>query len=100
MIMIFVSLVDTFTPWHLKVLKFFQNPTEWATMNGLSFENLYMGAPAHILEQAFNELRGRRELYDKLVKDLYANGLMSTDLFTHDDVSEWYCGLKNNKYRE
>jgi hypothetical protein len=76
-IMIFLSLVDTFTPWHLKVLLLFQNPNEWARLNGLNFENA--GAPIHILQQAFNELRGRRELSDKLVKDLYANGLMTTD---------------------
>lgn len=76
-ILIFLNSVDTLTPWHLKILQLFKNPTEWARVNGINFENA--GAPAHILEQAFNELRGNRAIYDLLVKDLYANGLMNIE---------------------
>lgn len=78
-IMIFLNLIDAFTPWHLKILQFFESPTEWARSNGISFGNFYMGAPSDILEQAFPELRGKREFYDKIVKDLYSQGMMSIE---------------------
>jgi hypothetical protein len=38
-----------------------------------------MGAMSHLVEEAFPELKGRRDLYDLIWKDLYSRGLASTD---------------------
>ncbi len=38
-----------------------------------------MGALSHLVEQALPELRGRREIYDQLWRDLYSRGLVNTE---------------------
>lgn len=76
--LMFLNLIDTFTPWHLRILKFFDDPVAWAQKNGVSYPSWAMGGPATVLEHAFPELAGRREIYDLLVKDLFENGLFNT----------------------
>lgn len=85
--LMFLNFVDSLTPWHLKVLKFFENPREWGQKYGITYPSFYMGGASTILEHTFPELSGRREFYDQLVKDLFSRGLMSTDSL-HVTVSE------------
>jgi hypothetical protein len=68
---VFLNLVDSFTGLHLRILKIFQNPS---APSGMS-----MGGLSRVLENSMPELRGRRELYDQLWKDLYTRGLVNTD---------------------
>lgn len=77
--LMFIQFIDALTPWHLKVLDLFNNPLEWFNRNNVPTPNIFMGAPAQILELAFNDLKGRRPFYDQIVKDLYSRGLMNTD---------------------
>jgi len=78
--LMFLDFVDSFTPWHLAILKFFNNPKEWGKQHAVTFnEHYYMGSPSHILEKSFPDLKGKREYYDLFVKDLFSHGLMSTD---------------------
>ena len=66
-----LDFVDSFTELHLRILKVFQAPKPPPSMG--------MGGLGHVLEQNIPELRGRRELYDQLWKDLYTRGLVTTD---------------------
>ncbi|MCL6605657.1 MAG: hypothetical protein K6T94_22565 [Paenibacillus sp.] len=75
-LLIFLSLIDTLTPWHLRILKLFQDPNNWSIDNGVSFYNL--GSLSDLVESAFNELRGKRSFYDVVVKDLNNQGLLGT----------------------
>lgn len=68
---VFLNLVDSFTELHLQILKTFQSPTPPP--------NISMGGLSNVLEHNMPELRGRRELYDQLWKDLYSRGLVNTD---------------------
>lgn len=77
--LIFLNLVDLFTPWHLRILKLFQNPQEWAQKQGISYPNWLVGGPDKVLEHAFPDLCGRSDFYEQLVKDLYSQGLMTRD---------------------
>lgn len=77
--LMFLEFVDTLTPWHLRVLKFLDNPKEWGQKYGISYPNWSGGGANAALEHAFPELRGKRQLYDIFVKDLYSRGLLSTD---------------------
>jgi len=78
--LMFLNFVDSFTPWHLVILKFFDNPKDWGQRHGISFPSFMIGgSPSTILELAFTELSGKQELYDQFVKDLFSRGLMSTD---------------------
>lgn len=77
--LMYVNYIDELTPWHIKILGFFKNPTEWFNKNNQSLPNIYMGAPSHILEEAFSELKSRREFYDLIIKDLHDKGLLNTE---------------------
>lgn len=76
--MIFLNMIDAFTPWHLRILKYLRNPMDFCeTETGRS--QLMSGAPAQQLEKAFPELKNRRVFYDQVVKDLNARGLIDID---------------------
>jgi len=68
---IFLNLVDNFTELHLRVLKVFQAPLQWPSVE--------LGRLSCVLEHNIPELRGRKELYDQIWKDLYWRGLVNTD---------------------
>lgn len=75
----FLSFIDTLTVWHLKLIELFDDPPEYIQKNNLQFGNISMGAMSHLVENAFPELRGRRDLYDLIWKDLYSRALVNTD---------------------
>ncbi|QWU17379.1 hypothetical protein [Paenibacillus sophorae] len=75
--LMFLSLIDTITPWHLRILKLFQNPSSWTIEHNKQFYSL--GSPVELLESAFPELRGRRDFYDVIIKDLNTQGLIGID---------------------
>jgi len=68
---VFLNLVDSFTELHLRILKMFQAPSPPPNMS--------MGGLSNVLEHNIPELRGKRELYDQLWKDLYSRGLVNTE---------------------
>lgn len=77
----FINFVDTFTVWHLVLLDFLHNPEEWAKRNGQKLPDLTVGGVSTLIESAFSELKGRRDFYDQLGKDLYNRGLIHTTNF-------------------
>lgn len=77
--LVFLSLVDQFTVWHLRLLKLFQDPEGWARKHNRSYGSIYAGGLSSILESAYPELRGRREFYDQVWRDLYLRGLVNTE---------------------
>ncbi len=70
----FLQFVDSMTTWHIRILKFFQDPG-----GHLPDTRFSMGAPSTLLEAMFPDLRGAREFYDQVVKDLHARGLMTLE---------------------
>jgi len=72
----FLNFVDMLTAWHLRILKFFENPKEWGQKQGIRYTNQSIGIPARALEEAFSELRRKREFYDQVVRDLFSQGLI------------------------
>jgi len=77
---VFVSLIDRYTPWHLRILRFFHNPLELSAQKGMKPENYYIGGSrAQTLETYYPEMRGQRQFYDILVKDLHADGLLGVN---------------------
>lgn len=75
--LLFINLIDSLTPWHLRILHFFQNPRVWFEENQKEAPNIYMGSPSQVLESAFPELSGKRSFYDILIKDLFSQGLLN-----------------------
>lgn len=75
----FLSFIDTLTVWHLKLLKLFNDPPTYIEKHKVNFAGYSMGAMSHLVENAFPELRGRRDLYDLIWKDLYSRALVTTE---------------------
>ena len=76
---IFLEQVKNLTPSHLRVLEFLDNPHEYGERHTMKFGNYIGGGVSTILEEAIPEPSGHREIYDQLVRDLYAKGLLNTD---------------------
>lgn len=76
---LFLSLVDSLTIWHIKLLELFENPQDYVARHQVDIERLSMGALSHLVERAFPELSGKRSLYDLIWKDLYSRALVGTD---------------------
>lgn len=66
-----LSFVDQLSEMHLRILKAFSAPT--------APPGLIMGGLNHVLEDNIPELRGRRDLYDQLWRDLFSRGLVNTE---------------------
>ncbi len=76
---IFLSLLDGYTVWHIRLLKLFDNPTHWFETNNLKVPTNIMGGGLKIvLEIAFPELIGRDDFYNLVWEDLARAGLHNT----------------------
>lgn len=75
----FLNFVDTFTVWHLRLLRLFHNVTRWAKENSHEFPGMTTGSLSKILESAYPELRGNRTLYDQIWTELHQRGLVNVD---------------------
>lgn len=67
----FLAFVDSFTEWHLRILRLFQKPPE--------LTGVMMGGLDMVIERGFPELHGKEIFYDQVWKDLRARGLVTTD---------------------
>lgn len=77
-VQIFLNFIYTFTVWHIKILKLFDNPENWFKKNGKSLPNYMAAGLSNVLEEAYPELKGKRELYDLIWDDLSRAGLHKT----------------------
>ncbi len=81
--MIFLRLIDQLTPWHLRVLALLDEPVRWMERYGVQNPGWGMGGPSTVLEHCLPDLRGNRETYDQIVRDLQAEGLLGQGQFLH-----------------
>lgn len=81
--MIFLRLIDQLTPWHLKVLSVLDNPVQWMARHGVANPGWGAGGPSTVLEHCLPDLRGQRETYDQIVRDLQSEGLLGQGQFLH-----------------
>ena len=77
--LMFLNFIDTLTAWHLRILRFFQDPSGYGAARGVGYPNWSTGGLSSVMEHTFSELRGQRAFYDQIVNDLYSRGLMSSD---------------------
>jgi len=74
----FLSNVDDFTEWHLRILVLFHNPSAWFKSQNREPPNLYAGGLSSVLENAFPAMRNARPIYDQIWADLHSRGLVNT----------------------
>lgn len=76
----FVGWIETYTPWHLRMLKLFANPVAWFQENGRQPPQYVISSSlSGLLTDAYPELKHERGFYDKVAKDLYNDGLIKSD---------------------
>jgi hypothetical protein len=78
--LIFINWVESFTPWHLRILKLFANPLAWFKESGRTPPEYHISSSlSGLLADAYPELKNDRPFYEKICKDLYNDGLLSTE---------------------
>lgn len=75
---IFLTLLDSFTVWHLKILYFINDPKEWFKISEVSAPNFSMGSLSTVLKSAFPDLQDQDELLDVIWDDLHDAGFHRT----------------------
>ena len=75
--LIYLNLIDFFTPWHLRILKFIDDPPN--IYNEYVFRNTII-TTNHIgimLIEFFPELNNNYSLCNQIIKDLYDRGMIN-----------------------
>jgi len=73
---IFLNLIDSYTIWHIRILKLFDNPSHWFETNRIEPPQNVMGGGLKILlETAFPKLKGRNDFCNLIWEDLKRAGL-------------------------
>lgn len=75
--MMFLTLIDTMTPWHIKIIFYFENPVSRFAENNLRPKEYAMGAPILLLYEFYPELKEREDFVKNIVSDLYNKGILS-----------------------
>lgn len=76
---IFLAFIDTYSTWHIRILKFFNDPSVWLKTTNVDYSETSVSGLATILKRAFPELSNRKEFYEKIWRDLYNDGLVNTE---------------------
>jgi hypothetical protein len=88
---LFLSWVEDLTPWHLRLLKFFDDKEGTAGQRGkLPFPGWTAGGVSTVLEHVYPELVGRRSMYDLIATDLHGRSLIKIDSLHSTGTREGY----------
>lgn len=91
----YLTYIDEFNEWHLKILSFLDNPIKYFDQD--KKPSFYAAGKAALLTIAFPELSSQRVFYDRIVMDLYRRGLIGYDSL-HVTMSEqglWQSGTSD-----
>jgi hypothetical protein len=78
---IFLSLLDRFTPSHLRLLVLLNDPPAWFAARGIPVPQAGMaGSRTQTVEAGLPEMAGRQPFYNLLVGELNAAGLMNASV--------------------
>jgi hypothetical protein len=83
---IFLNLVDTFSQWHLRLLKFLKDPPHGGTPLKTGYTYIHLSVLPEAIEKTYPQLKGRYDFYYQIIKELSDRGLanMSASDTTHD----------------
>ena len=85
--LIFLRLIDQLIPWHLRFLALLDSPEGWMTRHDIQNPGWSMGGVSTVIEHCFPDLKGKRDIYDQIVLDLQADGLIQQGQFVHVTMS-------------
>ena len=76
---LFLSLIDTSTTWHLKILGFFYHIKSYRPGAGLKPPYVHHTFLQQVLIQRFPELQDKSDVLSLLIRDLSSKGLLNLD---------------------
>lgn len=76
----FLTLIDRLTSWHLKLLRFLQDPRENKNRSSPLTDYGSMGNIASVITDAFPDLKGKDLFCEQIIRDLNFNGLIRIDV--------------------
>lgn len=71
---IFLSLVDSFTEWHLRILNLINNPRKWFEERNIKVPSYMMSSISRLIKDAFTDLSNEDDLIDLIWEDLKRAG--------------------------
>jgi hypothetical protein len=76
---VFVSLIDVFTEWHLRILRLFQGPRAWFLERKPDYKpaDTMTRSPIDVLRDAYPEVAQHKELVALVWKELIARDLIA-----------------------
>ncbi|NUU80065.1 hypothetical protein [Paenibacillus xylanilyticus] len=77
-VQMFLSFIDGFNEWHLRLLLFFDDPKGSLESKGLS-SDFYMGGASSALYSYYPELKSEEEFTRQVINDLHHRGLLNSD---------------------
>ena len=83
----FLNFIDELTPWHLRILKYFQNPKVWFEEQKIPVPNWSFGSQKHAFDLAFPNLKTQKEFASQLIRDLASRGLSNDESSLNIGVS-------------
>ena len=85
--LVFLKLVDQLTPWHLGLLGLLDGPLLWMNHHGVEYPMWELRGLATVVEHCLPQLRGKRETYDQLFRDLQTSGLLMQGDYLHGNMT-------------
>lgn len=79
--LLFLRFVEELTPWHLRLLGFFDGPAKWMERNNIKNPGWSMGGPSTVVELCFPDLKKQQEFLNQIVRDLQTRGLIQQSQF-------------------
>jgi len=86
--LMFLNLVDRYTPWHLVLLQFSDNPRRYGKDHGVQYPMWSSGGFGDVIEFTFKELKAKQNFYDQIIKEMISDGLLQEGSYLHGGMSE------------
>lgn len=83
----FLRLVDSLTPWGIRLIIFLHDPGTWMVRNKIQHPGVLTASVGHVIEHTFPELRRQGEFYGQIARELQAAGLIIPGLFLNTTMS-------------
>ena len=74
--LIFLNFIDTFTPWHMEILNYLDNPSSWMKQRDVPVPTWDQGSLKGLISIAMKDLQRPPGLDDFVLQDLKTKGLI------------------------
>ncbi|EJL83745.1 hypothetical protein PMI15_02542 [Polaromonas sp. CF318] len=85
--LMFLQFVDELTPLHIAMLAILNGPVRWMEQHQMQYPGWGMGSVSAVVEHCLPVVRGRREVYEQIVRDLQARGLIHQGQFLNVNMT-------------